>query len=84
MKTNFIVMTAAAKMPSSCKGHYRKVAVCEVEVGKQPAMISERARGMVRIVELWDRLNVGGPKSAYQLALVDAQRMAIELNGRAP
>ena len=31
--TEFIVMTAAAQMPSSCRGLYRKVAVCEVEAG---------------------------------------------------
>ena len=34
--TEFIVMTASAKMPSSVCARYMKVAVCEVEVGVHP------------------------------------------------
>ena len=43
MNTHFIVKTAAACMPASCWGQYRRVAVLEVEVGTEPKMISARA-----------------------------------------
>jgi hypothetical protein len=79
MATEYIVMTASAKMPSSCRGIYRKVAVVEVEAGVQPKMISEHAKGVVRIVALWDKRHAGGPKSAYQLAIVAADQMAKDL-----
>jgi hypothetical protein len=44
----YIIMTASAKMPSSCKGTYRRVAVVELEPGFTgvPKMISARARGV--------------------------------------
>jgi hypothetical protein len=75
----YIVMTASAQRPSSSKGHYRKVALCEVkEVDYPPAMISERARGMVRIVQVWDRLHVGKTdKCEYQRALREAEKMRL-------
>ena len=82
MRTEFIVMTAAAVMPASCRGRYGKVAVCEVIKGVKPKMISERAKGMVRIVSLADKLHAGqgGPKTAYALAKVDAERLCAGLN----
>ena len=82
MRTEFIVMTAAAKMPSSVRARYRKVAVCEVEHGVKPKMISERAKGTVRIVSLADKLHAGqgGPRTAYALAKVDAERLCAGLN----
>lgn len=83
MQTEFIVMTASAKMPSSCKGRYGKVAVCEVEKGVWPKMISDRAKGLVRIVSQRDRLHIGGSRSAYALALADAERLAKGLNNEA-
>ena len=78
--TEFIVMTAAAAMPASCRGRYGRVAVCEVEKGMWPKMISARARGMVRIVSLADKLHIGGDRSAYAKALEDAERLARGLN----
>ena len=81
--TEFIVMTASAKMPSSCRGRYGKVAVCEVEKGVWPKMISDRAKGMVRIVSLRDKLNIGGDRSAYGIAVTDAERLAKGLNNEA-
>jgi hypothetical protein len=80
--TEFIVMTAAAQMPASCKDRYGRVAVCEVELGVRPKMISERAKGMVRIVSLRDKLHAGtgGPRTAYSIALADAERLAAGLN----
>jgi hypothetical protein len=77
----YIVKTAAAKMPSSCKGRYRRVAVMEVADGTEPAMISERAKGVIRIVETWERLNEGRTdKCAYRRALAEANAMAERLN----
>ena len=80
--TEFIVMTAAAQMPASCRSRYGKVAVCEVELGVRPKMISERAKGMVRIVSLRDHLYAGqgGPRTAYALAKADAERLCAGLN----
>lgn len=81
-KTQFVVKTSAAKMPSSCKGVYRRVAVMEVEKGTTPKMISERAKGVVRIVEIWEDLNVGRTeRCAYRQALAEAEAMAARLNG---
>ena len=80
--TEFIVMTAAAQMPATCRGRYGKVAVCEVIKGIRPKMISERAKGMVRIVSLADKLHAGqgGPRTAYAIAKVDAERLCRGLN----
>jgi hypothetical protein len=86
MKTEFIVMTASAKMPSSCKGVYRKVAILEVLKGVTPKMISERARGVIRIVALNDRLHAGRDGSrttAYGKAKMDAERVCAGLNREA-
>lgn len=78
----FIVKTACAKMPGSCKGTYRRVAVIELMPGfTDCAMISERARGVVRIVELWDKVNVGTThRCAYYRALAEANLLVINLN----
>ena len=80
--TEFIVMTAAAQMPATCRGRYGRVAVCEVLLGTRPKMISERAKGMVRIVSLADRLHAGqgGPRTAYSIAKADAERLCAGLN----
>lgn len=80
--TAFIVKTAAAAMPNSCWGTYRRVAVLEVEAGvTDVAMISQRARGVVRVVATWEKCNVGHTsRCAYRLALAEAQQMAADLN----
>jgi len=86
VKTEFIVMTASAKMPSSCKGVYRKVAILEVEIGVEPKMISERAKGVVRLVALEDKLHAGrerGRGTAYSKALENAKRLCAALNREA-
>jgi hypothetical protein len=66
--SRFIIQTAAAHMPSSCKwGPYRRVAVLEVRDGVEwVAMISDRARGVVRVVATWERCNVGRPLLGWQ------------------
>lgn len=81
MITEYIVMSAAAKMPSTCWGTYRRVAVLEVDIGAKPKMISERARGVVRIVRTWEKLNGGTTeRCAYEQALAAARELARELN----
>lgn len=84
----FIVQTASAKMPNSVRSPYRRVAVIETKPGVQRvAMISPRARGVVRIVQTWERLNVGRPhstRSAYAVALREAETLAVRLNEADP
>lgn len=80
--TRYIVMTATAQMPSSVRSAYRRVAVVETDLpeGEEPKMISDRARGVVRIVETWERCNVGrNVRSAYARACEAAEAMAEEL-----
>lgn len=83
--THYIVKTAAACMPNNCWGTYRRVAVLEVQVGVvDVAMISARARGVVRVVATWERCNVGRTsRCAYRRALAEAQQMAAGLNAGA-
>jgi len=78
----FKVMTATAQMPSSCWGRYGKVAVVELETpDSEPKMISERARGIKRIVALWDRCFWGKTERCeFNKALREAEKMAAELN----
>ena len=78
----YIVCDASEKMPSKCWGRYRKVAVVEVERGvRRISMISERAKGVVRIVEEWRRLNVGTTeRSAFSIATREAEELARRLN----
>ena len=80
--THFIVQTAAAQMPGTCKWPYRRVAVLEVPLGVERAsMISDRARNVVRVVATWEKCNVGRMmRSAYKLALDEATALAAELN----
>ena len=84
---NYMVMTASAKMPNSCWGVYRRCAVVQVDMDALPegrvvpAMISERARGVVCIVETWESLNCGTTdRCAYAVALREAEALADELN----
>lgn len=82
MRNHFIVQTAAAAMPGSCWGVYRRVAVLEVERGiSRVSSISAHARGCVRVVATWERLNVGHTeRCAYRRALAEAERLAATLN----
>lgn len=74
--TKFIVMTSSAKMPQSCWGTYRNVAVLEVEAGASPKMISKRARGVVRIIRHYGPQNVGSTeRCAYERTLLDAHAL---------
>jgi hypothetical protein len=79
--SHYIVQSAAACMPSSCRGTYRRVAVLEVEDDvERAAMISPRARGVIRVVRTWERRNVGRTsRCAYAIALAEAEALAAEL-----
>lgn len=81
----FIVKTASAKMPSSCKGNYRRVAVVELLPGaNNVSMISDRAVGCARIVRTWERCNVGKTaRSAFAVALAEANALCAQLNAAA-
>jgi hypothetical protein len=83
--TRYTVMTAAAKMPASCWGRYGRVAVVELDdTGTRPKMISPRARGIARIVRVWEGLNIGKTdRCAYARAFDEALELAAELNGGA-
>ena len=82
--TQFIVRSAAAQMPNSCWGVYRRVAVLEVVAGVEPKMISARARGVVRVVQTWERLNVGSTaRCAYERAWAAAEALAAEMTAAA-
>lgn len=86
MATHYIVQTATAKMPGSCKfGRYIRIAVLEVEKGlEKVAMISERARGCHRVVATWERRGVGKTdRCASARAYAEAETLAAELNEQA-
>jgi hypothetical protein len=71
---NYVVMSASA----GC-GQYRRIAVLEVEgPDVTPAMISHRARGVVRIVRRWERLS---PEMAH-VRTIQAHALAATLHIR--
>jgi len=77
----YIVKTSTARMPNSCWGRYRHVAVMEVDPGTVPSMISPRARGVRRIVQTWDRRHAGQTdRCAYRVALAEAAALAAQFN----
>lgn len=82
-----IVVTRSASMPSSCKGHYRKVVVLEVpywkawQEGWEPRQATERDKDVYRV--LWNL----GPQSvgktdrcAYRRAIAAAEKYAEAFN----
>mgnify|MGYP003146662474 CR=1 FL=1 len=81
--THYITQTATAHMPTNCWGRYGKVGVLEVEDGiDRVSMISDRARGAIRVVEVWDRRNIGTTdRCAFAIACREAAELAAELNG---
>lgn len=81
----YVVMTSAANIPSSCWGRYRRVAVVDVlyydwNRGIKPAMISERAKGVYRLIDLGNHSVGKTDRCAYKRALARAEAMARELN----
>lgn len=58
---------------SGGKGHYKRVAVFNIEVGDDvPTRIVRQDQ---RLVKLWDHVSYGGPKSQYGRALSEAVAM---------
>lgn len=78
--SRFIVQTSTAKMPTSCWGRYRNVAVIETDGRASVAMISERARGVRSIVSFDGPLHDGGSRSAAAKAVARANELATRLN----
>jgi len=81
----FIVMSKRAEMPNSCMGgcNYYRVAVVEIDPshGKEPAMISKRAKGVVSILKIWEKTYKGTTsKSSYYKALEEATKIVSMLN----
>lgn len=89
----WIVMTSSAHMPSSCWGRYRNVALVQLTQEytarrllptHQPRMISERARGVLRVVHL-GKYSVGKTfRCAYHAARAVAEARASALNAADP
>lgn len=84
-----IVMTASAKPVSKngmSFGNYKRVAVVQLTQeytaqGKRPAMISDRAKGILKIVWKRDRVHVGKTdKCEFSRVLADAKAYAKQLN----
>jgi len=85
----WIVMTSCAKMPSSCWGIYRNVALVKVcqhfaAWNIKPAMLSKRARGVLELRHM-GAFHVGKTeRCAYQRALASARERAQLLNNANP
>lgn len=74
-------------MPATCRSSYRRVAVMKVDLDQLPAgrdeptMISERARGVIEIVQLWEKLYNGKTeRCSFARALREAEELADRLN----
>ncbi len=92
----WIVMTSAAHMPNSCKGRYRNVALVNIPYwlankGWKPAMISERARGLVKphgarrsVIHMGHHSVGKTARCAYQRAIAAAEGRARHLNNIHP
>jgi hypothetical protein len=83
-----IVMSASCTPAANCWGRYKRVAVVLVdrdalrELGREvPQTISKNAKGVVRIVKIWENQNVGTTVNcAYQRALIEASDLADKIN----
>ena len=80
MGTHFEIVDSCAKMPGSCWGRYRRVAVLEVKDGYQAKSIDARPHYVVRVVETWEKLNSGkGVRDAHTRALREAEELKVRL-----
>lgn len=82
-----LVMVRAAPMPRNCFGRYVRVGVALVDpLGlptgrRQPTMLSERARGVVRVEQTWERCHSGkGVRDAASAAIREARELAALLD----
>ena len=72
-------------MPPSCWGTYARVGVVELTAdwpeGVEPKMLSKRSRGVLRVVETWEKLYVGKTeRCARNVALAEAKALCVRLN----
>ena len=78
MKT-YTLLTAGAKMPSSCMGIYKRIGIVEHDENHTPTQIRDTKKQ--RIIETWEKLSVGKTeRCAFQIALKDAQKKLEKLN----
>lgn len=83
MMVEYVVKASAAKMPNTCKGIYKRIGLMKVEKGVTPTMISTHSKGVIEVVETWEKLNVGKTeKCAFAKALKEANVKAKELNSK--
>lgn len=81
----FIVQSASAKMPSSCKGKYRRIGILLVDDlhTNGVKMISSRAKGVIKVIATWEKLNCGTTsRCAFSRAMDEAESMCDDLNKR--
>lgn len=78
----YIIKVSCAKMPSCVKAPYEKIAVLEVDPGiNSVSMISTHARGVKRVVKVWDKRFAGKTsKCAARIARAEAQELCDSLN----
>jgi len=77
----WIVMTASAHMPSTCRDKYRKVALIEIkDPADMPSRIDERDRRIVQVRHKGNHHFGKTDRGAYQRAVVAAQTLCDELN----
>ena len=75
MDNHLIIIARAAAMPASCWGRYARLGVVRTVDGKEPSMLSARARTVDAVLETHERLHVGkaSERSAFMRALADVQ-----------
>jgi len=75
----FVVMVSTAQMPASVKDpHYRNIALVETDGQGMPKMISERARHLVRIVDVEYGVHVGKTNRSYGYRRLQEMRQEAE------
>lgn len=85
INTEWILKTSSAKMPSSCRGIYKKLAIMEVEKGYEPPSISLRHKQVKQIFKLWEPLFQGKTeKSEYFRYKKKAEELVAKLNAGVP
>ena len=81
--TVYVVMTSAAKMPSSCWGRYGNVGIMSVAPGAPMPRIMRESK-TASVVWYRGKLNKGSSsRCAFEQALTEATAKAAELNAAA-
>ena len=74
MNASTLIVARSAKMPQSCMGRYARLGVVQTTDGREPSMLSARARTVTGVLETCERLHVGtSPRCQYQRTLADLQ-----------